>query len=346
MNYWLHRISHHAELAYPLLDKGLISIGYSDFSEPQFIEKCSGNWDEFENYFDKTWGNRPRTRYNLWRFISEMEKGDYILVPGSGVFSIYEIIDDEIITSVELDVKNLKDWWDNSIVKDDNNCLYRIKPDNENHIDLGFFRRVKPIATNISRYDYADNALTARMKIQNTNACISDLEQSIKTAITAYNNKKPINLYSLIIETAKNEVLDIIKSQLNPDKFELLIQWYFRKIGASKVYIPAKNESDKSGDADIIATFEPIKTIIYVQAKFHDGETNSWALEQINEYKEYKDSSMDDGFSKIAWVISSADSYSIDCEELAKNYKVQLVNGIQFATLLLEAGISNINEAF
>lgn len=346
MNYWLHRISHHAELAYPLLEKGFISIGYSDFSEPQFIEKCSGNWDEFENYFDKTWGNRPRTRYNLWRFISEMEKGDYILVPGSGVFSIYEIIDDEIITSVELDVKNLKDWWDNSIVKDDNNYLYRIKPDNENHIDLGFFRRVKPIATNISRYDYADNALTARMKIQNTNACISDLEQSIKTAIIAYNNKKPINLYSLIIETAKNEVLDIIKSQLNPDKFELLIQWYFRKIGASKVYIPAKNESDKSGDADIIATFEPIKTIIYVQAKFHDGETNSWALEQINEYKEYKDSSMDDGFSKIAWVISSADSYSNDCEELAKNYKVQLVNGIQFATLLLEAGISNINEAF
>jgi hypothetical protein len=39
MNYWLHRISHHAEIAYPLLDKGYLSIGFSDFATQEFIKK-------------------------------------------------------------------------------------------------------------------------------------------------------------------------------------------------------------------------------------------------------------------------------------------------------------------
>ena len=37
MKYYLHRISHHAELAYPLLERGILSIGWSDFATREFV---------------------------------------------------------------------------------------------------------------------------------------------------------------------------------------------------------------------------------------------------------------------------------------------------------------------
>ena len=45
---WLHRISHHGEVARPLLDNGYLSIGFSAFSSHDFIkdvlEKTVGNY--------------------------------------------------------------------------------------------------------------------------------------------------------------------------------------------------------------------------------------------------------------------------------------------------------------
>jgi hypothetical protein len=54
---------------------------------------------------------------------------------------------------------------------------------------------------------------------------------------------------------------------------------------------------------------------------------------------------MDDGYSKIYWVISSADNFSKESYDFAKEAKVQLVDGKQFATMLLEAGILNLDKA-
>ena len=39
MKYYLHRISYEREVSYPLLDNGLLSIGWSDFSNREFIDK-------------------------------------------------------------------------------------------------------------------------------------------------------------------------------------------------------------------------------------------------------------------------------------------------------------------
>ncbi|MEO0075759.1 MAG: hypothetical protein ABIK31_06600, partial [candidate division WOR-3 bacterium] len=96
MNIWLHRISHHAEIAYPLLDNGYLSIGFSDFSESDFIKDvCSDKgWQLFENYFDDVWDSRPRTRTNLWRFVVDMKKGDLVIVPSWGTFSVYELTEE------------------------------------------------------------------------------------------------------------------------------------------------------------------------------------------------------------------------------------------------------------
>ncbi len=339
MNIWLHRISHHAEVSYPLLEQGYLSIGFSDFSEKQFLNDILKNgWKNFEDYFNEYWGNTPRTRYNLWRFIVEMKKGDWVIVPSWGTFSIYEIIDDGVLLLSELGINNLQDWSGNSLDFKDN-LIYR----NEEQIDLGFYRKVKAIKTNIPRNDYADAALTARMKIRQTNANITDLKSNIEAAIKAYEKNEPINIYSKILKQTKETILNTIKKELNPDKFEKLIKWYFEKVGATEVYIPAKNESDKEGDADVVATFDNIKVIIYAQVKFHGGETSDWAIEQIKDYRNNKES-MDDGYSKVAWVVTSANKFTNECYEYAKENHVQLIDGSQFATMLIEAGIKNIDK--
>jgi predicted Mrr-cat superfamily restriction endonuclease len=344
MNYWLHRISHHAEVSYPLLKQGILSIGWSDFSEEEYIERCSNNWEKFEKAFiDEGW-DLSKSRYSLWRFISEMKKGDIVLVPSWGTFSLFELIDDAPFSVEKLDINSLKDWNGNNIIK--SGYLYRNDDSTkDNIVDLGFFRNVKPVMLDIPRNEYADQVLTSRMKIRTTNANITDLNQSINNAIKSFEFKKPINLHSLIVEKANHDILSLIRTQLNPDKFELLIKWYFEKSGASNVMIPSKNESGKEGDADIVATFDTIRTIIYVQAKYHVGETSAWALEQINDYRTSKDS-MDDGYAKTGWVISSGDNFSEECYETAKDAHVILINGAQFATMLLNIGISELENAF
>ena len=142
-------------------------------------------------------------------------------------------------------------------------------------------------------------------------------------------------------------MLDIIKTQLNPDKFELLVKWYFNKIGATNTYRPAKNSSDKynGADADIIAEFEPLKIIFYVQTKLHDGKTSQWAVEQISKYKNQHEFAAGDYFI-IPWVISTADNFSNEAVVMAQNNNVRLIGGIEFAQMLIDSGITDINKAF
>jgi len=40
MNYWIHRISYLAEIPSPLFEKGFLTIGFSDFSNQEFIDKA------------------------------------------------------------------------------------------------------------------------------------------------------------------------------------------------------------------------------------------------------------------------------------------------------------------
>ncbi len=273
---WLHRISHHAEVAYPLLDNGLLSIGFSDFTEPNFIKDIRGenDWESFEKYFDDYWGKRPKTRYNLWRFIVEMREGDLIVVPSWGTFSVYELIEDRAIPVSEIELSEIKDWHGNKIEKKEDGYLHRTTTDKSTNkskdeiIDLGFVRKVKLIKKDIPRNEYADSALTSRMKIRYTNADISDLKESIDKALDAFKKGQPLNIHSQIIDKTRQSILDTIRTELNPEKFEILVKWYFQRIGASDVYIPSKNEREKKGDADVVAVFEPLKIIIYAQVSF------------------------------------------------------------------------------
>src|SRR5690606_1825640 len=234
----------------------------------------------------------------------------------------------------------LKTWGDKIVSRNGN---FLVSEQGKTY-DLGFAWKVKVLHKNISRDKFADAKLTSRMKIRQTNANINDLKLSVEKSIENYSINKPIHLHSIIIDKTANFVLDAIKAELNPDKFEKLVKTYFLTIGANSVSIPAKNERDKEGDADIVAVFENIKLIIYIQAKFQTGKINEWGTNQILDYKTNKES-IDDGYNKIAWVITSADSFNDAAEKIATENEIQLIDGVEFSKMLLNAGFNRINTA-
>lgn len=338
MNYWIHRISHISELSYPLLEKGYLTIGFSDFTSDELVKRVLQNdWNYFNKQFEIKWGNVSRRRHNLWRFLN-FKKNDIIIVPSWGTFFVCEIIDEKPLLIHEVYSEDLK-TWEGKNVKTDGNLLLS---DNGNSYDLGFARKVKVLHKNISREKFADAKLTSRMKIRQTSSQINDLKKNIEKSIDNYKENKPIHLHSIIVEKTASMVLDIIKDELNPNKFEKLVKVYFKTIGADEVTIPAKNESGKEGDADIVAVFENIKLIIYIQAKFHKGKINEWGANQVLEYKTDKES-IADGYNKIAWVITTADSFNDNTEKIAAENEIQLIDGLEFSKMLLNAGINLLN---
>ena len=342
MKYWLHRISHCADASWPLLDRGILTIGFSALGRPPFfpfLEKAmaAGSVDDLNEDVRAAYGSLRRNRHNLWRFLKDMKIGHLVLVPGPGEFSVYEIkgVPHRI---ADLSLGDVKTLTDHQITVENGDLMA-----NGQHIDLGFYRPVSEVEKGVSRWKYADNALTARMKICQTNADSSGLRDNLDAALDAYREKKPLTLYGEAIEPTRGKLLEAIRKGLNSDKFEQLIGWYFERIGATTVSIPPKNQRDKEGDADVIASFDALRFTVYVQAKYHKGTTaGQRAIEQITSYAEWAAASDSNEDTTANWVISSASIFDEASEKLARLEGVMLINGDEFAQMLLDAGLEGL----
>ena len=352
MKVWLHRIRHEEKASDPLLKRGFLTIGFAAWSNAAFLQKAmaASSGRDLDVVGDD---RKPlRQRHSLWRFLSEMSVGDLVLVPGldTPAFSVYEVKGEaRCVADIPLTGTSVKTSTGSEITLE--NGLLKA---NGGEIDLGFFREVSvhqvhgTDAANIGKRDYADRALTARMKIRQTNADISDLKESLEKALSAYQRKEPLSLYSHAREQMAPALLKAIYEQLEPNKkFEELLKWYFERLGAI-VDSPGKNERDKEGDADIIASFDAIRFTIFVQAKFHEpgSMTDDWAVRQIDDYvqwaKERREDTETDKDTTASWVISTGDRFTDECVEAAKAAGVVLINGIELAQMLLEVGLERL----
>ena len=336
MNYWLHRITggdHALPLASELFKKGWLSSGWSYLSTEENLAKIKQSWSSFETLFPDS----PRNRYNLWRFVNAMSPGDLVIVPEPYSFSICRISDTNVYTSGILPPELLVDWDGDPVryCAEDGN-LYNA---NGEYIDLGFFRKVEILERGIPRNKYATPALYSRMKIRQTNASINDLAGDVNDAVENYTGGKPINLKESILENTIGITAGKISSLLNPDKFEELVGWYLKSLGA-RVETPSKSESPTdAGDADKVGYFDKIGFAIMVQVKKHQGTTGDWAVDQI---KSYRSNHFFDGYATALWVISSGEGFSEEATRLAEAEGVRLINGHAFARMILEAGLSDI----
>ena len=246
----------------------------------------------------------------------------------------------------------LTDKRGNLVVWNEKSGLLR-RVSSETDIDLGFAIKVAIIdeASDISRSSYADSKLTSRMKMRQTNGDISDLEKNIDRSLKAWNEKKPIDFHANSISLASDMLLTNMQELLNENKFEELIVTYMKKIGADTVERTSKNDKNKrdKADADVIAFYSPLRIVILIQAKHYKGETSEWAVKQISDYtSQYKDpnSGLHKGNGNIdtyiPWVVSSG-TFSDRVKDIALANNVRLIDGKEFAEMLLEAGLNQIN---
>lgn len=340
-NYWLHRITggeNASQFSYPLLfNHNLLSIGWCEFSTDEYLESFKKQGiAAIDRAIDEVWkeGFRPKNRYNLYRFVCEMKKGDVVLVPTWGEFSLFEIIDDKILSNESVDRSLFIDGEGGSVSFVDG----FLRNADDKIVDLGFYRKVRPLFLGIPRMNYADNALYSRMKIRQTNADISDLSESVDSAVRNYKDNKPIDLKKEIVDETVDLILGKITKLSKDAQFERLVRWYFEVFGGN-VETPSKNESPtEEGDADVVAYFDNLKLAIMVQVKLHHDITGDWAVQQVeafNHNHKYGD------YSTQMWVVSTCDDYSDDAKRLAEESDVRLINGKEFCRMILDAGLKN-----
>jgi hypothetical protein len=366
MNTWLHRIKHWYEVSNNLLVIGYLSIGFSDllYNKDIFKFMVSSDYQGDKLSFlkkesIKCWGpGNHRTIYSLKRFLCEFIVGDRILVPLDGSLSLYTIIGPAMTVS-DLPTELLKELVPTGGIEPcylDENGLLRNSIYGDEAIDLGYLWPVSPMGEDlkllhISR-TLADAALTARMKMRQTNGNISDISKSVDDVINNFLNNAPLSLYAKIMPEIAKTLCDTIRTKLNPDKFEKLVKWYFCHIGANHVEILSKFQDKKNLDADcdVEAIFDVIKVKIHVQVKFHEGETDEWAIRQIHAFEEdmlqSKNDETADDYANLFWVISNCSSFSSKAKDTADDASVRLIDGTSFSQMLLDAGIENLDRAF
>lgn len=343
MNYWLHRITggqNASEIANKLLfSENYVSIGWKGLSIKGNIDKIrDGQLDAIiEN---KGW-EKKRNRFSLIRFICDMQKDDILIIPLPHSFSVCKIIDDIIYSN---------DCLQSSICKTPINGgdYFYFQNEDKEPIDLGFYRKVRIISKKIPRDGYSDNDLSMKLKMYQTNSNITSVQQSIEDAIRRFENNQPINIKEEFFKDAAGLLLNKIHTHLNSERFEKLVEWYFKTIGAI-VFTPNKNDSQtEDGDIDKVAIFEDIKTVIFVQIKFHIGETNDWAVSQIKSFvSNHSDKENDYNYSypyhTHLWVISTCDSYSENAMLMAEESDVRLINGVEFCRMILNKGVEKLD---
>ncbi len=344
--YFLHRISHESNTSYSLLEKGYLSLGWSLFSGTNILEAARKEGsNDFNVITDEKGQKHNRSRWCMWYF-AQMDIGDTVVVPlYSGLFSVYKVLDKaRDISDLEGDISTIKGKWNNNSIIWKEQLLY--DEAEQRGIDLGFFIKVKPIVKNVPR-KIVSGKLISRMKIRTTTAEITDIAEDVESGIKAGKENKPISLYGDVIDSLIEQMLKSIRHNLTPDKLEQLVKWYLERCGASAVWIPAKNESGKKdgADADIVAEFDNLNYIVYVQAKLHKDETSNWAVNQIDSYKNQK-SEGDSAYTYATWVVSTADKFSDKAVADAAEKGVRLIDGKEFVRMLLDIGILDIDDAF
>lgn len=344
--YYYHRISHENETAYSLLKKGYLSLGWVKFTYSGILEAArTQDRNAFDTITKEFNEEKNKARWSIWYF-AQMKLEDLILVPTyGGTFSIYRVCSEaQPIIKLEEELSSFEGNWNKHRIVWNNHLLFDDKE--QRLIDIGFFVRVEPVVVDVPR-SYVGGKLVSCMKRRATNGDISDLSPLVEEAIIVGLENKPVTLYENVIEKLVNAMSESITTALDDKKFEKLIKWYLERSGASHVWIPAKNETGKSdgADADVVAEFDNLKYIVYVQAKWHENITSAWAVNQIDCYKNQK-SEGDSSYTYATWVISAADGFSEEAVAEADNRGVRLINGKDFARMLINIGLLNINDAF
>lgn len=187
---------------------------------------------------------------------------------------------------------------------------------------------------------YARAALQSRMKAYQTCVWASDLLSDIHDLCSvAKSGASPSFATDLRLRLQEQALNELHSGRLNSFDFERLVAEILTSLGGREVRIVPRNE-DKG--ADVIAFFSVARTftfLVAVQAKHYQAEppVEPWVVDQFADGMEAEG-------ALLGWVATSgtfSEAAVKRKEELdeARSVKIELVDGQQFATLVVEAGL-------
>ena len=248
---------------------------------------------------------------HMWRFIREMQIGDLVVVPHESEFYVAEINGDPTYDSAKVD----------------QDTAYRR--------GVIWLNAKSPIPRSIAK-----SALISRMKTQGTCAYATDLLTEIKECVqVAVSGQKPTfggDLQSRLIK----ETLDELRGgRMESFGFERLIQNVLMGLGAEEARIVPRSQ-DKG--ADIVASFlvaGTFRQVVAVQAKHWKPEppVGKDVVEQL--IKGIEAESADLGMVVTSGSISDAAAQAAQEYFNEKAIRIELVDGLLFAKLIVEHGI-------
>ncbi|TDM41582.1 hypothetical protein ETI10_00405 [Macrococcoides goetzii] len=344
--YLMQRISHESEVAEKMLEKGYVSIGWGDFRKhdlnlaQKLVDKVQHekiDKYEFGQWFKVLAKETPmswltsRQGYFLYNFL-KLDPGSIIIVPKSYVFDIYKVIEKPEVYSEK-------------------------KSGLSSESDIGFMVKVEPLHTNVSRSDYLDSALSSKLKYRATNLVFSEEDgKKIEELVQNIERKVPAHDFSKTKIAIIEQIHDYITQKINEAQFEKLIKEYMKHIGSKNAKIPAKNErgeNESIADVDIKAPFPNLGIVIYVQAKHHNGTSNTHGIKQLLAYENEIDESLKN-LVPFKWFITTGELEEDAIDKLIKDEKIKtdgienikIVSGKDFAKMLYESGFPLDSKVF
>ena len=339
--YWMHRITFERNLKQILLDKeGLLITGWGGIADVAFLSAVKGkNHHDFSEIYEKRVGEKKRNRFCLYWFLNEFKKGDYVIAPSGKTFSVYEIVEDHPHPKADLLSYLLPNY--SKFVEVRGNDFY--EPGTNRILDSGFFWKVRPVETGISKNGYASNGVQKRLKFQMTNIEMTDLGADIEEAIKRQKEKSPILVKEEILNDISGTIVEKLTERINDHEFEKVVKWYLEEMGADIAMIPSKNNLTAiSGDADVIALFNNLRVVVFAQVKQYQNSVGKSAIEQVvKAYQSYKDDFEE--YTPILWVVTTCNTFIQDALDYAAANHVRCITGDEFARMMLDVGLKNLN---
>lgn len=210
--YWLHRITggeNGTILSVPLLrDHNLLSIGWSFISTHDVaVDIQRRGIDAIRETYSREGASWSRNAYSLLNFVKKMRDNDIVVVPMGAYINIYRLVGDDILTNDNIP----SEYLEKSHVIKQSDGLYTT---DGQFIDLGFYRKVEPVALNILR-DKTAQDLHKKTKVLSTNLNITDVSKSIEELLL----ESDIRDRTILRSTAINELL--IKNYKNIESLHL-----------------------------------------------------------------------------------------------------------------------------
>ncbi len=210
--YWLHRITggeNGTILSVPLLrDHNLLSIGWSFISNHDVAMDIQRRGiDAIRETYSREGASWSRNAYSLLNFVKKMRDNDIVVVPMGAYVNVYRLIGNDILTNDNIP----SEYLEKSNVIKQSDGLYTT---DGQFIDLGFYRKVEPIALNILR-DKTAQDLHKKTKVLSTNLNITDVSRSIEELLL----ESDVKDRTILRSTAINELL--IKNYKNIESLHL-----------------------------------------------------------------------------------------------------------------------------